>query len=398
MKIFAVSGYSKSGKTTTGEALIKELTSRGYKLRAIKDIHAESFCMDTVGSNTYRLGKAGSDVVVARGLYETDFLIPRKMDIWEIADMLYKSAFGSSEACDFLLIEGAHDEDIPRILTAKSVVEIDERMDKNVFAISGIISGELSEYKGFECVNALTDIKRLADLAEKNALVWGSSDIKRFNSKRNTVELNIINGRKYVTKRFAETQTMVNELFVRQTLESHGVNVPKLINNEGNNVTYEYVEGPLLIDILEKGDNGGFENVADRLLDWIEGFYNALKDSMGTVWTHNDVQLRNFILNQENEEVYGLDFELCAPGDMEKDIAELFIFISTYEPRFSKTRINQALDFLSRAVKLNLDSERFFKYLPDLWEKIRQRRGLSVDVGLPDALLNGAKALFTTVD
>ncbi|MDR2899243.1 MAG: molybdopterin-guanine dinucleotide biosynthesis protein B [Clostridiales bacterium] len=395
MKIFAISGYSKSGKTTTGEALIKELNARGLRVRAVKDIHAESFCIDTKGSNTYRLKQAGVDMVTARGLYETDFLIPRKMGMQDIADMLYKSAFGSGEGCDILLIEGAHDEDIPRILTAKSTAEIDERMDKNVFAISGVISSVIKEYKGFECINALTDIKRLADIAESKALSWGEKvSVKRFNSKRNTVALNCINGQMSVNKMFMERKSMVNELFVREVLEHKGINVPKLINVAGNSVTYEYIEGSLLIDILEEGDNDRLDSAFNLLVKWLGGFYKALADSLGAVWTHNDLQLRNFILVERSRKLYGLDFELCAPGDIEKDMAEMFIFISAYEPRFSDIRIDQALSFLDKAVKLGLDSERFFNHILNSWEKIRKRRGLSEDAGLPAALINGAKRRF----
>lgn len=67
MRIFSVSGISKSGKTTTIEEIIKELRRRRYTVGSIKDIHFEAFAIDGPSTNTARHRRAGSELVTAWG-------------------------------------------------------------------------------------------------------------------------------------------------------------------------------------------------------------------------------------------------------------------------------------------------------------------------------------------
>lgn len=52
MKIIMLKGISKTGKTTTAEAVIRELKMRGYTVGSVKDIHFESFTVETGGSRS----------------------------------------------------------------------------------------------------------------------------------------------------------------------------------------------------------------------------------------------------------------------------------------------------------------------------------------------------------
>ncbi len=76
MKAFSVIGISKTGKTTSIEKIIKGLKKRNYSVASIKEIHFDSFAMDAPGTNTDRHRKAGSEIVTARGLNETDIMFP----------------------------------------------------------------------------------------------------------------------------------------------------------------------------------------------------------------------------------------------------------------------------------------------------------------------------------
>ena len=163
MKIFSVYGYSKSGKTTTIENLIKELIKRGYSVGSVKDIHFEQFAIDTEGSNTDRHRKAGAELVCARGLYETDILYQRRLSIPEILEFYSQ---------DFVIFEGTSDFSMPRILCSTSMEDLGRRFNEDVFAISGVISSEITSYKNLPAINSLTEIERLTDLAEKKAMEW----------------------------------------------------------------------------------------------------------------------------------------------------------------------------------------------------------------------------------
>ncbi len=158
MKVFSVIGISKSGKTTTIENIIKELKKRNYTVGSVKEIHFEKFKIDTEGSNTYRHKEAGSQLVTARGIHETDVLFQRKLNINEILSFYNH---------DFVVLEGVNDTCSPKIVTAHNVEEILEKMDETTFAISGQISDKLLEYEGIPVINSMTHIEKLVDLIEE---------------------------------------------------------------------------------------------------------------------------------------------------------------------------------------------------------------------------------------
>jgi molybdopterin-guanine dinucleotide biosynthesis protein B len=158
MKVFTVYGTTQTGKTTTIENIIKELKKRGYSVGSIKEIHNEAFAIDTEGTNTDRHKKAGSELVTARGLYETDILFQNKLPVEDILKFYNQ---------DYVVMEGVTDAAVPKIVCATTVEQIEEKLDDTVFAISGVISNELTEYKGIPIINSNTDIKTLTDLIEE---------------------------------------------------------------------------------------------------------------------------------------------------------------------------------------------------------------------------------------
>lgn len=158
MKIFSVFGITQSGKTTTIENIISELKRRRYSVGSVKEIHFEGFAIDSEGSNTHRHKMAGSELVTARGYYETDILFPRQLSIEKILNFYDQ---------DYVVLEGVTDYNLPKIITAHNTEEIAERSDESVFAISGKISNQLEEYKGIPIINAMDNITALVDLIEE---------------------------------------------------------------------------------------------------------------------------------------------------------------------------------------------------------------------------------------
>jgi len=158
MRVFSVFGTSLTGKTTTIENIIKELIKRNYTVGSVKEIHYDKFAIDTPDSNTDRHHKAGSQLVTARGYHETDVLFQSKLSMEDIL-RFYNY--------DFVVLEGVTDCNVPKIISAAATEEIDERLDDTVFAISGKISNEISEYKGIPVINGVKDIEKLVNLIEK---------------------------------------------------------------------------------------------------------------------------------------------------------------------------------------------------------------------------------------
>lgn len=157
MRVFSVAGYTKSGKTTTIEHIIKELKKRRYTVGSVKDIHFEGFKIDTDGTNTHRHKVAGSQLITARGLYETDVLFQKQLTLEEIAKFY---------DVDYLVVEGIRDANIPMILTADCMEDLDERYNKKVFMISGKIADTIEDYKGLEAISAFDNVKGIVDKIE----------------------------------------------------------------------------------------------------------------------------------------------------------------------------------------------------------------------------------------
>lgn len=159
MKVLSVIGTTETGKTTTIENIIRELRRRRYTVGSVKEIHFEGFAIDTEGTNTDRHKKAGSQLVTARGIYETDILFQEKIGMDELL-RFYDH--------DFVVLEGVTDINAPRIITAIDEGDVDDKYDNLAFCISGVISNTgKKEYNGLPIINSIENIKELVDLIEE---------------------------------------------------------------------------------------------------------------------------------------------------------------------------------------------------------------------------------------
>lgn len=158
MRVFSVVGITQSGKTTTIENIIKELRKRRYSVGSVKEIHFEAFAIDKEGTNTYRHKEAGSQLVTARGYYETDILFQERLSLGEIL---------KNYDYDFVVLEGVEDANIPKIVAAHNEEGILEKLDDLAFAISGRISSTIDEFNGLPAINAMNNIEKLVDLIEE---------------------------------------------------------------------------------------------------------------------------------------------------------------------------------------------------------------------------------------
>lgn len=158
MKVIMLKGISKTGKTTTAEAVIKELRRRDYTVGSVKDIHFEEFTVETEGSNTDRHKKAGAHPVTARGLSETDIMFDHKLDIDAILDYYNQ---------DYVVLEGDSGANCPVIITGETTKQLDEQFNDRTIAVSGVISQTLERYRDVPVINGMTEATRLVDLIEE---------------------------------------------------------------------------------------------------------------------------------------------------------------------------------------------------------------------------------------
>lgn len=156
MKVFSVYGYSKSGKTTVVEAMVRELTKRRFSVGSIKEIHYEDFKLDTPTSNTGRHRSQGANPVTARGYTETDIMYDSQLTLPQILEHYHQN---------FVVCEGVTDYNLPKIIAAKTIDELENRWESGIFAISGRVAELLDDtYKGVPVINVLKDPEKLCEL------------------------------------------------------------------------------------------------------------------------------------------------------------------------------------------------------------------------------------------
>jgi molybdopterin-guanine dinucleotide biosynthesis protein B len=108
MRVISFVGRSGVGKTTLIEHLIAELGSRGYKVATVKHV-VDDMDMDKPGKDSWRLARAGSDVVVV-GSEDRLFLV-KKIDHEPNFAEILPFILG----VDLVLVEGFRKWKIPKI-------------------------------------------------------------------------------------------------------------------------------------------------------------------------------------------------------------------------------------------------------------------------------------------
>ena len=118
MKAVGIIGYHKSGKTTLGVNLCKELASRGLRVGVVKHVSCELHFADA-DSSRYR---AFASVVAAASPSEAEIIVKGEKSLEE---MLRHCA-----ECDFVLVEGFKKESMfPKIVCLRKKEEKRELFD-----------------------------------------------------------------------------------------------------------------------------------------------------------------------------------------------------------------------------------------------------------------------------
>jgi molybdopterin-guanine dinucleotide biosynthesis protein B len=157
MRVIAVSGLHRTGKTTTVEHIVRELTRRGYTVGTVKSIPREGFSMDTPGKNTYRHKQAGAEIVAALSPDETAIIIRRRL-AWEELLSHYDT--------DWVIIEGAHEAPYPRIVCARTEHDIEESVDDYAFLICGEVASKLESWRGLPVIDATSRAAEVVNMVE----------------------------------------------------------------------------------------------------------------------------------------------------------------------------------------------------------------------------------------
>jgi molybdopterin-guanine dinucleotide biosynthesis protein B len=124
MRLIAVVGGKRSGKTTAVEALVRGLVKHGYKVATVKHVSQKNFTIDTQGKDTWRHAKAGACITTT--VASNEMAITRKGDTscYKIKDII--KTFKNE--VDITIFEGfrklvGQKKSIPKIVAIKSAEE-----------------------------------------------------------------------------------------------------------------------------------------------------------------------------------------------------------------------------------------------------------------------------------
>lgn len=156
-------------------------------------------------------------------------------------------------------------------------------------------------------------------------------------SKRNTVLRITKDARCVIQKQFASSSALQWEAHCYAVAQESQITVPDIIEQTSDALYLSYIPGPTALELLEQNEQRGHISVSDwkNLVQWCCKFYTKTKLCLG------DPNLRNFILHEDTQRWYGIDFEACCPGNQHQDFAQLLSFLLLYDP--IDTPIKQAL-------------------------------------------------------
>ena len=152
MRVFAIAGFSGTGKTGLIELLVRELTRRGFSVSTMKSSNED--IADSEGTDTWRHKLAGAEKTIFIGPESVTIRMERPPKLGE---------FLSSVSSDILLIEGMKEKNIPKIWCIGEGVVPDET-PANVIAYYAWEGNQRGEQDS--PVYQKEHISELADLVE----------------------------------------------------------------------------------------------------------------------------------------------------------------------------------------------------------------------------------------
>lgn len=154
MKALGIIGYHKSGKTTLGVNLCKELSGRGLRVGVVKHVSCELQFADA-DSSRYR---PFASVVAATSAAEAEIIVKGEKSLQEM--LRYCTG------CDVVLVEGFKKERlVPKIVCLREEAE-----KKELFDGLELFTASFNEGVADYLISDETHVRQMADLALEKAV------------------------------------------------------------------------------------------------------------------------------------------------------------------------------------------------------------------------------------
>ena len=160
-RVFGITGWKNSGKTTLTEKLVVELVRRGWKVSTVKHAHHD-FDIDKPGADSFRHRQAGAtEVAIVSGNRWALMHELRGEDEPPLESILSRLA-----PCDIVLVEGykrqSHRKIETRRLEAKDRTPLSAG-DPNIVAIAADFAVTDKSLPAFD----IDDVKSIVDFIER---------------------------------------------------------------------------------------------------------------------------------------------------------------------------------------------------------------------------------------
>ncbi|MFO8060973.1 MAG: hypothetical protein R6U70_10030 [Bacillota bacterium] len=179
--------------------------------------------------------------------------------------------------------------------------------------------------------------------------------------------------RRLVAKRFGDRALCEREAGLLLVLGREGAPVPRLLYHRGTLILTEYIEGPTLVDVLFRETF-----VPVLLVDALEVLYRGLRQ-IEPALVLQDMNLRNFILDREQNRVFRVDLESAAAGSVAEDLGKLCAFCLTYDPPFTDDRMRTTRGLFGHLVsRFEVSRARVTEEILREFLRMEDRRGIAV--------------------
>lgn len=160
-RVFGITGWKNSGKTTLTEKLVAELVRRGWKVSTVKHAHHD-FDIDKPGADSFRHRQAGATEVAI--VSDNRWALMHELRGEDEPPL--ESILSRLAPCDIVLVEGYKRESHRKIETRR--LEAKDRTplsagDPNIVAIAADFAVTDESLPAFD----LDDVKSIVDFIER---------------------------------------------------------------------------------------------------------------------------------------------------------------------------------------------------------------------------------------
>ena len=218
---------------------------------------------------------------------------------------------------------------------AETAGEILKTEKTSVMKLTDVTDVKYYEYKGAEELlsncNTPEDFQNVLKSAEE--IFSRQTQIKTFFGRKNSVSLVSFNGFKAVKKVFAYEEDLEREKQMYQKLAGLGC-APEYFPGAEKELYISYVHGYTFLELLERQEQQNYvdESLWRRLARIITETYRK------TGAIYSDLNLRNFLYDEEKDRIFLIDLESFCKGNIEEKSAELCAFVLLYNPQNTEAK------------------------------------------------------------